>query len=87
MKETDKEREMTDPTRNDRQAVYTYFMTCGPLVKISLGTVIKGIVRPDYIVVHEAPPRVTREIVSNFNMVSLTEGVGLMIPIAPMPKD
>lgn len=75
-----------DSTRNDRQAVYTYLMNCGPLVKVSTGAVIKGQVHSDYVVVHDAAPRVVREIVSSFKMVGLTEGAGLLIPVTPLPR-
>lgn len=67
--------------------MYTYLMGCGPGVKVSTGAVINGMVRADYVVVHDAPPRVTREIITTFNMVGLTEGMGLLIPITPMPKN
>jgi hypothetical protein len=78
---------MSDGIRNDRQAVYNYLMVCGPLVKVSTGAVIKGMVHADYVVVHDAPPRVTREIISNFKGVGLTEGLGLLIPLEPAPKN
>lgn len=73
--------------RNDRQEVYTYLMMCGPLVKVSTGAVIKGQVHHDYVVVHDAAPRVVREIVTTFKMVSLSEGAGLMIPVTPLPTN
>lgn len=81
------QRGMSDGFVNDRQAVYTYFMTCGPLVKLSTGAVIKGQVKADYVVVHDAPPRITREILSTFKMVGLTEGMGLLIPVTPLPTN
>lgn len=70
---------------NDRQEVFTYFMACGPGVKMSLGTVLHGQVSPDYVVVHAAPPRLVREIVTTFKSVGLTEGLGLLIPITSLP--
>lgn len=77
---------MADTTRNERQDVYAYFMACGPGVKMSTSAVIKGMVNADYIVVHDAPPRITREIITTFNGVGLTEGAGLMIPVTPLPR-
>lgn len=77
---------MADRTSNDRQAVYTYLMGCGPGVKVSTGAVINGMVKADYVVVHDAPPRVTREILTTFHMVRVAEGMGLLIPITAAPK-
>ena len=71
---------------NDRQEVFTYFMACGPGVKMSLGAVLHGQVSPDYVVVHAAPPRLTKEIITSFRSVGLTEGMGLLIPLTPLPK-
>lgn len=77
---------MADTTRNERQDVYAYFMACGPGVKMSTYAVIKGMVNADYIVVHDAPPRITREIITTFTGVGLTEGMGLLIPVTPLPR-
>jgi hypothetical protein len=73
---------MTAMSRNERKHVFAYLADCGPLVKLSTGAVINGQVHHDYVVVHEAPPRVVREIVNNFSHVSLSAD-GLMIQIAP----
>ena len=77
---------MADTTSNERQDVYTYLMMCGPGVKVSTSAVLNGMVKADYVVVHDAPPRVTREIITSFNMVRMAEGLGLLIPITAAPK-
>jgi hypothetical protein len=70
-------------TRNDRQAVFAYLMNSRLMVRMSVGAVINGIIQPDYIVIHEAAPRVVQEIVGNFRHVSLTRE-GLLIPLTPL---
>lgn len=75
-----------DTTRNDRQAVFTYLMASGSMVKMTTGAVFNGVINNDYVVVHEASSRVVKEIVTNFVMVSL-RSEGLLIPITPMPKN
>lgn len=77
---------MADATRNERQDVYSYLMSCGPGVKVSTSAVINGMVNYDFVVVHDAPPRVTREILTTFHMVRVAEGLGLLIPLAPLPN-
>lgn len=72
---------------NDRQAVYTYLMACDSQVKMSTFMLVNGIVNRNYVVVHDAPPRVVRELVGNFSEVGLREGNGLMIPVTPLPKN
>lgn len=69
-------------TDNDRQAVYSYLMNCRSQVKMSTFLVTpSGVVDHNYVVVHDAPPRVVAEIVGNFVMVGLIEGKGLTIPL------
>lgn len=70
----------TDDTRNPRETVYRYLMNCQGMVKVTTGAIIGGIVRHDYVIVSEAPPRVVRELVTNFKMISLTSE-GLLIPV------
>lgn len=69
--------------RNARSVVFTYLSQMGEVapVKLSVGAVLDGIVRPDYVVVHKAPARIVTEIVGAFRGVSLTED-GLLIPLA-----
>ena len=67
---------------NDRVVVMRYLANCHSIVKISVGAVIGEICRHDVIVVHEACPRVVREIMEKFNMVSLAAD-GLHIPVSP----
>lgn len=66
---------------NDRDRVFKYLATTS-MVKMSTSAVLGGIVRDDYVIVHEASPRVVQEIVGNFRMVSLTPE-GLLIPLTP----
>lgn len=66
---------------NDRETVFKYFMNCKSQVKLSTYVVFNGVVSHDHIVVHSAPPRVVREIVTTFKMVSLREDGGLLIPL------
>lgn len=66
---------------NDREEVYNYFMNCKATVRMSTYATFDGVINTDYIVVHNAPPRVVTEIVGAMKMVSLTEQ-GLMIPLA-----
>lgn len=73
-----------DATRNNRQAVFTYLMTCDAKVKVSTAALIGETISHDYVVVHEAPPIVVKEIIRQFTMVSLRAD-GLLIPIAPFP--
>lgn len=70
---------------NDRQAVFTYLMNCRSQVQVSTFALFNGVVNHDYVVVHDAPPRVVREIVGNFRMVGLSQGKGLVIPVTPEP--
>lgn len=67
--------------KNDRETVYKYFMNCKSQVKLSTFALFNGIVDHDYIVVHDAPPRVVRELVGMLKMVSLREDGGLLIPL------
>ncbi len=67
-------------TRNSRDDVFRYLANTKCLVKMSTAAVIKGAVHRDYVVVHDAPPRVVRELINNFVMVGLSPD-GLMIPI------
>jgi hypothetical protein len=71
---------------NDRETVYRYFMECGLAVKLSTFANFDGVINTDYVVVHNAPPRIVREIVSFCKMVSLTEQ-GLMIPLDKKESD
>lgn len=66
---------------NDRRKAYEYFMNCQSQVKLSTYVLFNGVVNHDYIVVHSAPPRVVKEIIGTFNMVSLREDGGLLIPL------
>lgn len=66
---------------NDREQVYKYFMNCGMAVRLSTYAMFDGVINTDYVVVHNAPPRVVTEIVGTMKMVSLTEQ-GLLIPLA-----
>jgi hypothetical protein len=65
---------------NDRREVFEYFMNCGLAVSLSTFANFDGIINTDYVVVHNAPPRIVKEVVGTMNMVSLTEQ-GLMIPL------
>ncbi len=67
---------------NDRSEVFNYLMNCRSKVKLTTAAVFNGIINQDYIVIHEAPPRVVREIVNCMDLVSLKED-GLYIPINP----
>ncbi len=77
---------ITDSTRNDTQAVFRYLMNSRSVIRMSVGAVIGGIVRHEYVVIHEAPPRVVQEIVSKFRHISLTAD-GLLIPLTPLDTD
>jgi hypothetical protein len=66
---------------NDREAVYNYIMNADGMIKMSTFAIFEGVVNKDYVVVHSAPPRITREIVSRFKMVSMSEQ-GMLIPLA-----
>lgn len=70
--------------RNARSVVFQYLSQMGETapVKLSIGAVLGGIVRPDYVVVHDAPSRIVHEIVTGFRGVSLTAD-GLLIPLIP----
>ena len=67
--------------RNEREDVFRFLANTGCVVKVSTAAVIDGVVHHDYVVVHEAPSKVVRELVNNFAMVSLGPN-GLRIPIA-----
>lgn len=67
---------------NDRADVYNYFMDCRSQVRLSTFAVFSGVVSHDHVVVHEAPPRVVKEIVGTMKMVSL-KADGLYIPLNP----
>lgn len=71
-----------DGFRNDRKAVYDYFMNGSPLVRLTTGAIIGGIVNRDYVTVHSAPPKALREILTNFVMVDLKDGE-VRIPLIP----
>lgn len=66
---------------NDRKAVYEYLMDADGMIKMSTFAIFDGVVNKDYVVVHSAPPRITREIVTRFKMVSMSEQ-GMLIPLA-----
>ena len=70
---------------NDRQAVFTYLMNCRSMVKSSNYAVLGGVVSFDHVVVHEATPKATTEILRTFKMVGLYPD-GLLIPLTPDPK-
>lgn len=74
---------MEDTTRNDPKVVWNYLATASPLIKLTTGAVIGGIVQHDYVTVHSAPARVVQEIIQKFRHVDLAEGVGLRIPLRP----
>lgn len=76
---------MADATTNDREAVFTYLMNSGMHVKVTIAPTINGIIRNDFVEIHDAPPRALREIVNNFTMVSLRPG-GLLIPLTPVAQ-
>ena len=67
---------------NNREEVYNYFMNCKSQVRLSTYALISGIVNHDYVVVHEAPPRVVREITGIMKLVAL-KADGLWIPLNP----
>lgn len=71
----------SDSINNDRTDVFAYIAGCGSTVKLSTGYTYNNMVHTDYVVVHDAPPRVVSEIVTKFKLVSLREGVGLVIPL------
>ncbi len=71
---------------NDRTAVFAYFANTRMVVSFTKGATFNGVINPDYLVVHSAPTRAVREIVGNFNNVSLTRD-GLLIPLAPLDKE
>lgn len=65
---------------NDRAEVLNYLMSANSMIKLTTGAVIGGIVRHDVIVIHEACPRVVRDIVENFEMVSLAaDGLHILV--------
>ena len=67
--------------KNDRAVVFRYFANCDAMAEISTGWIDpSGIIRKDYVAVRKAPPRVVREIIEKFNMVSLVDD-GLLIPL------
>jgi hypothetical protein len=66
---------------NDRNEVYGYIMNADGMIKMSTFAIFDGVVNKDYVVVHSAPPRVTREIITRFKMVSVSEQ-GMLIPLA-----
>lgn len=69
-----------DNLRNDRIKVFEFLAATEGVVKASTAATINGAVHADYVVVHEASPRVVRELVNNFVMVGLTSN-GLLIPV------
>lgn len=70
-------------TTNDRTEVFKYFANCRSQVKLSTFAIFgNGVVNHDYVVVHEAPPRVVKEIIGCMTMVALRED-GLYIPLTP----
>lgn len=71
---------MASEISNERSAVMEYLATSNSIIKMSVGAVVGGICRHNVIVVHEACPRVVRDIVENFEMVSLKVD-GLHIPV------
>lgn len=72
---------------NSRQLVFGYLASCESMIKVSLGMVTPGgFVDLNYVVIHEAPPRVVREVVSQMKMISLTEA-GLVIPLNKPNED
>lgn len=72
-----------DGTTNDRVAVYTWLMNLRSQVKLSTYWITPGgVVSHDYVVVHDAPPRVVKEITDRFVMVSLHRE-GMLIPLTP----
>jgi hypothetical protein len=66
---------------NDRGEVFTYLMNCRSQVKLSTFYLVRGIVDHNYVVIHDAPPRVVSEIVRQFKCVSMRPE-GLLIPLA-----
>src|SRR6478735_32312 len=67
---------------NDRTEVFNYFMNCRSKVTLTTAALFNGIINQDYVVVHDAPPRVVKEIVGCMDLVSL-KADGLYIPIDP----
>lgn len=68
---------------NDRQDVFAYLRDCRSQVKVSTFLILPSdVIDHNYVVVHDAPPRVVREIVNNFVMVGLGEDRGLVIPLS-----
>lgn len=66
--------------RNERSEVMEYLATANSLIKLSTGAVVNGFVKHDIVVIHEACPRVVKEILDKFVMVSLAAD-GLHIPV------
>jgi len=66
---------------NDRNEVYGYIMNADGMIKMSTFAIFDGVVNKDYVVVHSAPPGVTREIITRFKMVSVSEQ-RMLIPLA-----
>lgn len=72
-----------DGTTNDRAAVYTWLMNLRAQVKLSTGyNLPNGVLSLDYVVVHDAPSAVVKEITDRFAMVALRRE-GLIIPLTP----
>lgn len=70
-------------TTNDRVAVYTWLMNLRAQVRLSTGyTLPNGTLSLDYVVVHDAPSAVVKEITDRFVMVALRP-VGMIIPLTP----
>jgi len=71
---------------NDRKAVYDFIMNADGMIKMSTFAIFDGVVNKDYIVIHSAPPRVVRELVSFCKMVSMSEQ-GMLIPLTKKESD
>lgn len=70
-----------DGLNNDRAMVFEYLAGCRSMVQLSTGWIdSNNIVRHNYVVVRNAPPRVVKEVVGMFTMVSLNSD-GLLIPL------
>lgn len=74
-----------DPIRNDREDVLRYILHSGLVISFTMSDTINGAVHRDYLMIHNAPARVVREVVNNFVMVDLTPR-GLRIPLTPLDR-
>lgn len=72
-------RPLAKDLENDRAELFAYLATVTGVKLSTSYTDDDNQVRKGYVVIHKAPPRVTREIMEKFVMVAMTEH-GLLIP-------